>query len=237
MTQTWDCAETRISLGVYVLGAIDPAERALVDAHLATCRDCRDELVGLAGLSALLAQVNPEEVSRIGTEEAGPSGERAPAQLIGTVVNLAAEKRRRTGWRYTAAAAAVAAIAGGLFGGLRLLASPAAPTTAVAFSPGHGSWDWAQGLSQTTDESATVAYAREQWGTVLAAKVTGIPGGTTCQLWVVHRDGTRTEVAAWTTADDEGHVWYWGSMPGTAKAISSFEITAGNKLLVTAHPV
>ncbi len=45
-----DCPEARISLGVYVLGAIDPAERALVDAHLATCRDCRDELAGLAGL-------------------------------------------------------------------------------------------------------------------------------------------------------------------------------------------
>ena len=45
MTQsTMDCPEVRISLGVYVLGAIDPAERAVVDAHLATCRDCRDEL-------------------------------------------------------------------------------------------------------------------------------------------------------------------------------------------------
>jgi len=33
-----------------------------------------------------------------------------------------------------------------------------------------------------TGVSATVAYAREPWGTVLAAKVTGIPGGTTCQL-------------------------------------------------------
>ena len=47
--QTWDCTDARLSLGVYVLGAIDPAERALVDAHLATCRDCRDELAGLAG--------------------------------------------------------------------------------------------------------------------------------------------------------------------------------------------
>ena len=56
-----DCPETRLSLGVYVLGAIDPAERALVDAHLATCRDCRDELAGLAGLPALLARVSAEE--------------------------------------------------------------------------------------------------------------------------------------------------------------------------------
>ena len=65
MTQIWDCTDARASLGVYVLGAIDPAERSLVDAHLLTCPDCRDELAGLAGLPALLARVNPDEISRI----------------------------------------------------------------------------------------------------------------------------------------------------------------------------
>jgi anti-sigma factor RsiW len=242
MTQTWDCAETRISLGVYVLGAIDRAERALVDAHLATCRDCKDEVAGLAGLPALLARVNSDEVSPIGTDEAVTADEPAPAKLVGTVLNLAPERRRRTRrrptrWRYAAAAAAVVVIAGGLFGGLRSLASPATSPTAVAFSPGPASWDWARGVSQTTGESASVAYAAERWGTVFAAQVRGIPTGTTCQLWVVHPDGTRTGVAAWTTAGDEGHVWYWGSMPNSTRDISHFEITAGNKLLVTANLV
>ena len=60
-----DCAEARISLGVYVLGAIEPSERALVDAHVATCRDCRDELAGLAGLPALLARVSVEEAAAL----------------------------------------------------------------------------------------------------------------------------------------------------------------------------
>ena len=69
MTPIWDCTDARPSLGVYVLGAIDPAERALVDAHLLTCRDCRDELAGLAGLAALLARVNPDEISRITSED------------------------------------------------------------------------------------------------------------------------------------------------------------------------
>jgi hypothetical protein len=57
MTQTWDCQEARVALGVYVLGAIDPAERALVDAHLATCEACRAELAEFAGLPSLLALV------------------------------------------------------------------------------------------------------------------------------------------------------------------------------------
>ena len=101
MTQTWECHDARPSLGVYVLGAIDPAERALVDAHLATCRDCRDELAGLAGLPALLARVNPDEVSRICADDAvrTVTDERPPEELLGTVLDLAAARRRRTRWR------------------------------------------------------------------------------------------------------------------------------------------
>src|SRR5579859_3982318 len=57
----WGCAEARIALGVYVLGAIDPADRVLVDAHLATCDACQAELAELDGLPALLALVPAEE--------------------------------------------------------------------------------------------------------------------------------------------------------------------------------
>src|SRR5581483_3145650 len=118
MIDSWDCAEVRISLGVYVLGAIDPAERAMVDAHLATCRDCRDELAGLAGIPALLARVGPEELARIEAEEPSQAEEQPPPELIGTVLDLAAARHRRNRWRYAAAAAAVVALAGGVFGGL-----------------------------------------------------------------------------------------------------------------------
>ncbi|MGH3181715.1 MAG: zf-HC2 domain-containing protein, partial [Streptosporangiaceae bacterium] len=91
MTQTWGCTDARPSLGVYVLGAIEPAERSLVDAHLATCRDCRDELAGLAALPALLARVNPDEISRICADDAvrTVTEDRPPGELIGTVLDLA----------------------------------------------------------------------------------------------------------------------------------------------------
>jgi hypothetical protein len=59
------CAEARQALGVYVLGAISPAERALVDRHLAVCRDCRDELAGLAGLPGLLGCLTLSAVDRL----------------------------------------------------------------------------------------------------------------------------------------------------------------------------
>ncbi|MDQ2816367.1 MAG: hypothetical protein M3Z75_32125, partial [Actinomycetota bacterium] len=60
--------------------------------------------------------------------------------------------------------------------------------------------------------------------------------GTTCELWVVHPDGTRTEVAAWTVSHDEGRVWYPGSTPADSQGISTFQITAGNRVLLTATP-
>ena len=43
-------------------------------------------------------------------------------------------------------------------------------------------------------------------------------------------------VAAWTTASDEGKVWYAGSMASTAGSISTFQITAGNRVLLTVKP-
>jgi hypothetical protein len=234
MTQTWDCAEARPSLGVYVLGAIDPAERGLVDAHLLTCQDCRDELAGLAGLPALLARVNPDEISRICADDTVhpmSTDEHPPEELLGTVLGLAEARRRRNRWRYLATAAAVVAIAGGLFGGLKTATSTTTSRT-VLVGAGPGDWEMVTGTNHASGATATVAYSQQLWGNAFQVLVDHIPIGTTCELWVVHPNGTRTEAASWTTARDEGKVWYSGSMPSSAGSVDKFEITAGNKLLV-----
>jgi hypothetical protein len=237
MTDTWECHDARPSLGVYVLGAIDPAERALVDAHLATCRDCRDELAGLAGLPALLARVNPDEVSRICADDAvrTVTDERPPEELLGTVLDLAAARRRRTRWRVLAAAAAVAAIAGGLFGGLSSIGSTTRDVP-VPLSAGAAHWETVQATSDVTATTASIAYSQELWGDAFEVLVDHIKVGTTCELWIVYSDGSRVEAAAWTTARDEGKVWYGGSLPSTTKSISQFQITAGGQVLATATP-
>jgi predicted anti-sigma-YlaC factor YlaD len=236
MTPVWECTDARISLGVYVLGAIDPAERALVDAHLLTCQDCRDELAGLAGLPALLARVNQDEISRITSEDTvrAVTDDRPPGELIGTVLDLAEARRRRTRWRFLATAAAVVAIAGGLFGGLSNMGTT--QTVAVPVTAGGGTWETVHTASSVTGATASIAYSRQLWGNAFEVLVDRIPIGTTCQLWVVHPDGTRTQVAAWTTSRDEGKVWYAGSMPSTDKPISSFQITANHQVLLTATP-
>jgi len=238
MTQTWDCTEARPSLGVYVLGSIDPAERGLVDAHLATCQECRDELAGLAGLPALLARLTPDEVSRISAEDpVWMTSDEPPAELIGTVLDLAEARRRRTRWHFLASAAAVVVIAGGLFGGLSSATSGSRTVVAEQYPTGTGGWETAQTTSKITGTGATIKYAPEHWGDAFEVLVDGIPAGTTCQLWVVRTDGTRTQVAAWTVSgDDEGRVWYPGSAAATSAEISSFQITAGQRVLLTARP-
>jgi predicted lipoprotein with Yx(FWY)xxD motif len=54
MDDAGTCAGIRPQLGVYLTGAILPADRVVVVRHLAACADCRAELAGLAGLPALL---------------------------------------------------------------------------------------------------------------------------------------------------------------------------------------
>jgi anti-sigma factor RsiW len=237
VTPTWSCTEVRLSLGVYVLGAIDPTERGLVDAHLATCRDCRDELAGLASLPALLARVSPDEVSRICADDAVPVAlsDQPPAELIGTVRSLAEARNRRNRWRFLSAAAAVVVLAAGLFGGLKAATSTTNTRTLVV-SAGPGNWETASGTSHATGAIATVAYASELWGTAFQVLINGVPQGTTCELWVIHPDGSRTQVAAWTTSRDEGKAWYSGSMPTSAGSIGQFQITAGHQVLLNVTP-
>ena len=117
MTGLTDCGDIRYALGVYVVGAIEPAERAIVDAHLSQCPDCREELAGLAGLPALLGRVPREDAERLafGPEEL----EEPPAEMLDSLLSRVSARRRARRWRgiTAAAAAAVIAVGGGIAGG------------------------------------------------------------------------------------------------------------------------
>ncbi len=235
--QMMDCSEARVSLGVYVLGAIDPAERALVDSHLASCRDCRDELAGLAGLPALLARVGAEEAIALAETDGPPPAEdeeqAPPRELLGTVIDLTAARRRRRRWREAGLSVAAALIiAVGVFGGLRLSSNSAgAGQSGLAVGTPSGPWETKTG--QTADMTATVMYRPMGWGTQLAAKVTGIPVGTMCQMWVVEPDGSRMLAGSWVVDDNEGHVWYPSSAAVSSANVRSFMITVNKAQPIT----
>jgi len=89
------CRQIRQLLGVYIVGAIDPAERAYVDAHLADCRDCREELAGLAGLPALLGRVSLVDAERLSEDGHGlPDMDEPPAELLNSLLRRVAGRRR-----------------------------------------------------------------------------------------------------------------------------------------------
>ena len=95
MTELTDCGDIRRALGVYVVGAIDHAERAAVDARLSHCAECREDLAGLAGLPALLGRVPKEDAERLalGDDEL----EEAPAELLDSLLLQVAARRRPVG--------------------------------------------------------------------------------------------------------------------------------------------
>jgi hypothetical protein len=232
MTQVIECPEARVSLGVYVLGAIDPADRSVVDAHLATCRDCRDELAGLAGLPALLSRVSVEEAFALaGVEGPSPEGQaggrEAPPELLASVIDLTAARRRRRRWRDASLGVAAALIvAAGVFGGLGITSSPSSPPALSGPNyAGQANGPWRTLTTSAGGMSASVAYRPMGWGTQLAVKVSGIPIGTSCQLWVMGADGSRTLAGGWVTDNREGTVWYPGSAGMPASGMSGFQVT------------
>jgi diadenosine tetraphosphatase ApaH/serine/threonine PP2A family protein phosphatase len=237
MTGSPDCRDIRHALGVYVLGAIDPADRSTVDAHLSTCPECREELAGLAGLPALLRRIPVGEAQQLADDDldeladAGLPGPEVPSdEMLRSLLGRTTQVRQARRWRGLAAAAAVVVIAG---------AAGAAGWSAMhhgAGSPGHSAlpanFTSVSATNPLTHVGATVRYAAKDWGTVLDTEVKNVPAGDRCQLLVTDSRGHTTVVGGWTTTYDERSVWYPGSSGVTLDSVRSFEVTAHGKVLV-----
>jgi len=233
MTGSADCRDIRQALGVYVLGAIDPAERALVDGHLSVCPDCREELAGLAGLPALLRRVPVAEAERLAHDEFNELSAQEPAgeEMLGSLLEKAARHRRERMWRGLAAAAAVILIAVGAgAGGWDALHSVSGGT---AQHVAAADWRSVSGADQATLTSAIVRYAPQSWGTAMDVQVQGVPVGTDCELQVTDSSGQHAIVGGWTATYGDSSLWYPGETSIPASNVRSFQITSGGKVLVS----
>jgi len=115
MTTTAVCRQIRLDLGVYLLGAIGTADRGAVDAHLASCAACRDELVQLACLPGLLSRVTADDAERLFLQhdDRWRGGSETSAGLsLHVLLSRAARLRRQRMWSRMAAAAGVGLLAG-----------------------------------------------------------------------------------------------------------------------------
>jgi Putative zinc-finger len=216
------CRELRQLLGVYVVGAIDAAERSVVDNHLAQCQGCREELAYLAGLPALLGKVPVAEAERINDQALGLAAEEPGGELLDSLLSRVAVRSKTRRWRSMLAVAAAAVIG---------VAGAAGVTTAIS-QPAVAAAEVVHAVDPNTHVWAQVKYAHVPWGTVMQVKVRGVPVGTTCTFWVVGQDGHRFMAGTWRVGTSYGVA---GLYPADAHVAQprSFQLTSGGRVLVT----
>lgn len=204
------CSDVRVSLGAYVLGALEPTERHEVDRHVDQCPACRDDLAEIAGLPGLLAHVHVDDI--VGDDP------EAPPELLDRLLAAASTERRRTRrWRLAAATAAVVV---GCIGGAVVVQAlddggtdQPAPATGQVFRAS----DAASGVD------AKVTATPTGWGTALRIQLSGVPRGERCSLVVVAAGGERESVAKWKV-DYEGGVDVDGSTDLTLPEVVAFDV-------------
>lgn len=218
-----DCRGIQLLLGVYVVGAIDPAERSIVDEHMGHCPACRDELAGLAGLPALLGRVPLAEAEQIaGAVTALPANEEPPPALLNAMLRKVWLTRRARTWRGVAAVAAAVLVAAG--------------SAAAAVQLSAPSYDQATATNPSTGIRAVVDYTSVAWGSAIRVQVKNVPPNTDCQFYVLGKNGP-VLAGTWTVGYDAGHFWYAAAAPLPAGSVHGFRLTAetktGTKVLVS----
>ena len=189
------CAQIRPELGVYVLGAITPAGRAVVGRHLMSCPRCRDEVAGLAGIPAMLRRV-PAAAAELSGQRPGGDGPGPQAVLLDGLLRRVAAARRQRRWRLAAAAVLAAAAAAGWVPQLLHAAAPPRQATAAWWTAA------ASGFDPATRAGATRA---------LRARVLGHRAGSRH-----HRHRVRDRLP------DLGHHRHVDAKPGLTTLLSRF---------------
>jgi putative zinc finger protein len=212
------CRTFRELLGVYVVGAIEPDERAAVDAHLSQCYECREELAGLAPLPALLHRVPLGDAERILLASQPPADVAEPSpEMLNSLLRQVGAKRRTRRFRglFTAAAAVLVAVGG-------------AAAVAEAIAPHHHQQVIETATATKGALSATVRYGESSWGTHMSVQVSGFKRWTACEFYVMTKDGRRILAGGWLVGPDSSEIWYPVHSGIHEPSVDGFEITTAS---------
>lgn len=200
----------------YVLGALDEADRAAYEAHLATCPQCRAGLAEIAPIPPLLAGLD-ESVFTDPAAASDLSPEPVPAALLPRLLRTARKERARRRW-LTAGLGAVAA------------ACAAALIAVVLPSNNHtGPAPQAMTAVISSPVTATVALQPRQWGTQVDLTCWYQPGAAPPAGYrytlVAHDAGNDTyELGSWRLTPGR-KVTFTGGTALTPGEITSLTIT------------
>lgn len=234
------CPRTE-EVGAYLLGSLDPGERADYAAHLSHCPYCLREVGQLAGLPGLLAR-SPGPPRGVRQMPMTPPPASAPeSEEPDTVVGALREIQRRRARHRTQLAAAfllVAAVgAGGTVLTEQALARPTTGVTAAAQLPVQ--------MQPVHPEEVTAALALNDkaWGTevIMRCRYEGgwAHGGGTPPVYVLvarTADGATAELARWKAVPDR-EVVLATATDLTRERLAALEVrdTQGTVLLRTDH--
>ena len=169
-------------VGAYALGLLEDRDKAVFEAHLATCSSCTAELSTLSPVTDLLKGLEPVELP--GDAEAA----RAPVDLLR---RRAEANRRRVRWQIAVGAAAcVAALGGGVVVGIAATTHHTQGTVALTGQL-HTATDPATGVT------GTVGLVPKTWGTQVTLDLAHVPGPVECQLLAVTKTGQQKVVSGW----------------------------------------
>jgi hypothetical protein len=244
------CTHTS-TLGVYLLGALEPEERSTFESHLYGCDFCRAELVRLAPLPGLLNQIAVTDFEGA-AEPPARATEPAPEPVpeLAPVLDLPApevpdeptepveptgkaQPRRRRWLVAAAAAAAVVVLTAAGFLGFRAMqdthVDQAHSVMWTAVDPDSG-------------VNAKVQLTERSWGTDIKLWMSDVPGTKECRLVVKAKYGYHDkpepyiEIAGWWTSRHSPTDDIPGSTSIDLASIYKLEIMDGDRMLVGIPP-
>jgi anti-sigma factor RsiW len=212
-----------MTLGVYLLGALEPAERSAFESHLSYCEICRGELVRLSPLPGLLNQITPEDFAdslpptgaeSVVATQANPITEpvplpQIPLQPVSRDDEPRSRPRSRPGkdrppkapkryWRVTAAAAAVVVLAVAAVFGWQAIRHETVPSQAEGVL-----WTAASQDGKIRVEARLIDH---RWGTEIRSEIHGLPPGKKCYYLVWDHEGYKEQGGWWSTDHDPNDV-------------------------------
>ncbi|MFI9329756.1 anti-sigma factor family protein [Kitasatospora sp. NPDC052868] len=176
-----------VDVGAYVLGLLEPAERAAFESHLDGCPQCAREVAELGFVEPLLAEYSASaEAAGIDPADRPRPSPRLLDRLVGEVA--AGRRRGRVRRLVLVAAAAVLVVAG-----------PAVTAAVVTGDSGPAAVAVAQfsATDPTTGASAVIGVDGRAWGSQISLELSHVQGPLTCDLVAVSRTGDRQTVTTW----------------------------------------
>lgn len=221
-----DHQDAHHALGAYLLGALDAEEARSVEAHVATCAECRAEIEELETLPALLDAVPRGRAEALLHAPTAPDGPLAPPALLEKV--RARRRTLRLRWAGGLAAAAAASLATGMALGPVFAPAEAghAPTpTATPSSSPSATYS----LTSSDGAHVDLALVRKGWGTELDVVCLGMPSAGVFSVWVVTDDGAQERAASWSSTGYAGRAVLTGATSYQLAAIRSIQIRDGSQ--------